>query len=51
MAGVGPFVIPAAKKGCFALGNDLNPEGVKWMKENRVANKASPIFDVLHQAV
>lgn len=39
MAGVGPFVVPAAKKGCFVLGNDLNPESVKWMRENRVINK------------
>lgn len=39
MAGVGPFAIPAAKKGCFVLGNDLNPESVKWMRENRMVNK------------
>lgn len=40
MAGVGPFAIPAAKKGCYVLGNDLNPESVKWMRENRLRNKA-----------
>lgn len=39
MAGVGPFAVPAAKKGCRVLGNDLNPEGVKWMAVNRVNNK------------
>lgn len=39
MAGVGPFAVPAAKKGCFLLGNDLNPESVRWMRENRVRNK------------
>ncbi|KAI9638795.1 Met-10+ like-protein-domain-containing protein [Dioszegia hungarica] len=39
MAGVGPFAIPAAKKGCRVLGNDLNPEGVKWMAVNREKNK------------
>ncbi|KAK4688547.1 tRNA (guanine37-N1)-methyltransferase, partial [Tremellales sp. Uapishka_1] len=38
MAGVGPFAIPAAKKGCYVLGNDLNPESVKWMRVNRVQN-------------
>nr|XP_031858415.1 uncharacterized protein CI109_006178 [Kwoniella shandongensis]KAA5525487.1 hypothetical protein CI109_006178 [Kwoniella shandongensis] len=38
MAGVGPFVVPAAKRGAYVLGNDLNPEGVKWMRENRVKN-------------
>jgi tRNA (guanine37-N1)-methyltransferase len=41
MAGVGPFAIPAAKKGCYVLGNDLNPESVKWMRENRVQNRVS----------
>lgn len=39
MAGVGPFAIPAAKKGCGVYGNDLNPESVKWMEVNRVNNK------------
>lgn len=42
MAGVGPFAIPAAKKGCYVLGNDLNPESVKWMRENRLKNKVRP---------
>lgn len=39
MAGVGPFSIPAAKKGTYVLHNDLNPESVKWARENRVRNK------------
>ena len=39
MAGVGPFAVPAAKKGCSVFGNDLNPESVKWMEVNRVKNK------------
>uniref|UniRef100_A0A0N4ZPB0 tRNA (guanine(37)-N1)-methyltransferase n=1 Tax=Parastrongyloides trichosuri TaxID=131310 RepID=A0A0N4ZPB0_PARTI len=39
-AGVGPFVLPAAKKGVRKVfGNDLNPESVKWMKENLKINK------------
>ena len=42
MAGVGPFAVPAAKKGCRVLGNDLNPEGTKWMEVNRVNNKVCP---------
>lgn len=42
MAGVGPFAIPAAaKKRCFVLGNDLNPESAKWMEVNRVDNKVT----------
>jgi len=43
MAGVGPFAVPAAKKGCSVFGNDLNPESVKWMEVNRVKNKVSHI--------
>ncbi|KAL1405057.1 tRNA(m(1)G37)methyltransferase [Vanrija albida] len=39
MAGVGPFAVPAAKRGAYVLGNDLNPESVRWMRENRVRNK------------
>ncbi|KAK5977937.1 tRNA (guanine(37)-N1)-methyltransferase [Trichostrongylus colubriformis] len=40
-AGVGPFVLPAIKKGrtLRALANDLNPESVKWLKENAALNK------------
>lgn len=39
MAGVGPFAVPAAKRGCYVLGNDLNPESVKWMRENQARNR------------
>ncbi|WVR07998.1 hypothetical protein IAU60_005041 [Kwoniella sp. DSM 27419] len=38
MAGVGPFAVPAARRGSYVLGNDLNPESVKWMRENRIKN-------------
>ncbi|WVQ74329.1 hypothetical protein IAR50_003928 [Cryptococcus sp. DSM 104548] len=46
MAGVGPFAVPAAKKGCYVMGNDLNPESVKWMRENRLRNKVEPTLRV-----
>lgn len=45
MAGVGPFAIPAAKKGVYVYANDLNPESYKSLKANIQANKVhSPYF-------
>lgn len=38
-AGVGPFSVPAAKKGCIVLANDLNPESVRWLRRNVKLNK------------
>jgi len=40
-AGVGPFTVPAAKKKCFILANDLNPESYKWLNVNIKKNKVS----------
>ena len=39
--GVGPFAIPAAKKGCIVYANDLNPESVKFLNLNKEKNKIS----------
>ncbi|KAI9363679.1 Met-10+ like-protein-domain-containing protein [Pilaira anomala] len=38
-AGVGPFALPAAKKGAIVYANDLNPASFEWMKYNIKANK------------
>ncbi|KDN37526.1 hypothetical protein K437DRAFT_270837 [Tilletiaria anomala UBC 951] len=39
MAGVGPFAIPAAKKGCWVLANDLNPASYGSLKDNCKRNR------------
>lgn len=38
-AGVGPFSVPAAKKGCIVIANDLNPNSCKWLKVNKTKNR------------
>ena len=40
-AGVGPFAVPAAKKGLTVYGNDLNPDSYKAMLANAKLNKVS----------
>lgn len=41
MAGVGPFAMPASKKGCMVYANDLNPTSYKYMLENKGLNKVT----------
>lgn len=40
-AGVGPFAVPAAHKGCVVFANDLNPHSFSWLKRNVELNKVS----------
>lgn len=39
MAGVGPFAVPAAKRGTWVLGNDLNPSSFESLVKNGGLNK------------
>lgn len=36
--GIGPFVMPIAKRGIDLLANDLNPDSIKWLKVNLKRN-------------
>lgn len=41
-AGVGPFAIPSARKGCAVLANDLNPASHKSLEKNVADNGVCP---------
>ncbi|KAJ7675332.1 Met-10+ like-protein-domain-containing protein [Mycena rosella] len=45
-AGVGPFALPAAKKGCAVLANDLNPQSAKYLSLNVENNRVSDVVKV-----
>ncbi|KAI0937027.1 hypothetical protein AcW1_001105 [Taiwanofungus camphoratus] len=42
-AGVGPFALPAAKKGCGVFANDLNPSSHKYLQYNIEDNKVTKL--------
>jgi hypothetical protein len=42
-AGVGPFAIPAARKGCAVWANDLNPASYEFLRKNVVKNRVSAL--------
>src|SRR5690242_18314861 len=44
MAGIGPFAVPAGKKGVFVWANDLNPESYEAMKWAINKNKVSQLL-------
>ncbi|KAF4975308.1 hypothetical protein FZEAL_7873 [Fusarium zealandicum] len=41
MAGIGPFAVPAGKKGVFVWANDKNPESYRYLEEAVQRNKVS----------
>nr|GMC65286.1 tRNA (guanine(37)-N1)-methyltransferase 2 isoform X1 [Ipomoea batatas]GMC68680.1 tRNA (guanine(37)-N1)-methyltransferase 2 isoform X1 [Ipomoea batatas] len=45
-AGIGPFAIPAAQKGCRVYANDLNPDSARYLKINAAINKVDDLVFV-----
>ncbi|GMH35102.1 hypothetical protein BSKO_02970 [Bryopsis sp. KO-2023] len=39
MGGIGPFAVPAGKKGCVVYANDLNPDSFRYLQQNITINK------------
>lgn len=47
--GIGPFAIPAAKKGCYVLANDANPESCKYLQRNKQLNKIKERLEIFNE--
>lgn len=43
MAGIGPFAVPAGKKGVFVWANDKNPESYKYLADIIKRNKVDTV--------
>jgi len=39
MAGIGPFAVPAGKRGVFVWANDMNPDSFFYLKDSVARNK------------
>ena len=50
-AGVGPFVIPAAKRGAECVGVDLNPEAIEYLRRNANRNGVTDRVTAIHADV
>lgn len=49
MAGVGPFAVPLAMKGCTVHANDLNPASVQSLRENAELNNVTRRITTFNQ--
>ncbi|KAF8078969.1 Met-10+ like-protein-domain-containing protein [Lyophyllum atratum] len=45
-AGVGPFAVPAARKGCAVFANDLNPNSAKYLTTNVQNNRVGDLVNI-----
>ena len=48
-AGVGPFAVPAAKKGCLVYANDLNPTAYECLMENAKKNRVERNLEIFNK--
>jgi tRNA (guanine37-N1)-methyltransferase len=47
-AGVGPFVVPAAKRGAEAVGVDVNPDAIEYLTDNARRNGVEERVTAIH---
>lgn len=46
MAGIGPFAVPAGKKGVFVWANDMNPDSYHYLQDSITRNKVQMHYDI-----